>query len=395
MNLLIIPSWYISEKNPIRGVFFRDQALALMKTGHNVTVIDISFNEWKKSLDRKNFKLFNRNDNGIDTYSAIISPLFIPYRFFLARSLIYYLYLVYVYSIISKKGNSFHIIHAHSFRLAGYCSCKLSRKMHIPVVVTEHLSNLMRNSISWSERRLLKYTVDNSDTFICVSSALKEKVKYFTSSQKEIIVVPNLFRFDANNMNKAKISNGFVFFSAGNLIERKRFQFTIDCFAKAFKNNEDVMLLIAGDGVLKEKLQLQIAALNMGERIILLGQLDKKQMESYFAECDIFVLVSAAETFGVVYIEALAFGKPLIGAKNGGAEDIINGNNGILIDVDNEDQLVRAFQKIYADHEKYNGEKISSDCYNRYSPESIANILSDIFTRVVELYRVTNAETIF
>mgnify|MGYP003503500790 CR=1 FL=1 len=75
------------------------------------------------------------------------------------------------------------------------------------------------------------------------------------------------------------------------------------------------------------------------EQIIFLGALSRDDVAKWMNKCDCFVLPSRYETFGVVYIEALASGRPVIGALNGGAEDIINNLNGYLVPIDDIDKL--------------------------------------------------------
>ena len=99
---------------------------------------------------------------------------------------------------------------------------------------------------------------------------------------------------------------------------------------------------------------------------------------------DCFVLPSRYETFGVVYIEALASGRPVIGALNGGAEDIINNLNGYLVPIDDIDKLAEKMLELYKKIDSYNEEEIRSDCLKRFSPEVIVNKIISVYKEVLK-----------
>ena len=81
MNVLIIPSWYPSKGMPINGIFFQDQAIALAKYGHKVTLIDVSFHGRNDTFNPMNFRLNHKADNGVQVYSLKIPSFYILSRF--------------------------------------------------------------------------------------------------------------------------------------------------------------------------------------------------------------------------------------------------------------------------------------------------------------------------
>lgn len=101
-------------------------------------------------------------------------------------------------------------------------------------------------------------------------------------------------------------------------------------------------------------------------------------------KCDAFVLASRYETFGVVYIEALASGKPVIGTFNGGAEDIINENVGILTEIDNVDKLSDAMEYIEKNYKKYNKESLRKYCNDKFSSNVIINKIINVYKEVMK-----------
>jgi len=364
------------------GIFFREQAVALSKAGHNVTVIDVSFHGRKDIFNAKNFRFTYKNDDGVHVYSFKMPSFYILSRITPLYLFIFKTFLFFVFKKLSKKGLKFDIIHAHSFYIAGYIACKLSKKHNIPLVVTEHASSLINANLKKNKQQLLEYTVNHCDTFICVSESLQKNVVKYVKSTQNLLVIPNMFSAIFSYSDKKNDNKEFIFLSVGNLIDSKRHAFTISCFNKAFKDISNVKLRIIGSGILYDKLQKQIQENNLTEKVQLMGYLNREQLKNELNSCNIFVLASTAETFGVVYIEAMACGKPVIATKNGGANDIVNKTNGLLIDVDNEKQLISAFQYMYQNADKFDGKQIASDCYAKYSEEAVVERLEKVYEKI-------------
>jgi glycosyltransferase involved in cell wall biosynthesis len=381
MNILIIPSWYPSKGMPGSGVFFREQALALHNSGHEVFIIDVSFHGRRDFINSKNFRVQIENDQGLRIYSFKIPSFYILSRItsiniFFFKKLLFFLFRK------LRKNHKIDIIHAHSFFPAGYCACLLSKRYKLPLVVTEHSSEVLNAALKKKERPLLNFTVNHCNFFICVSQALKESVLRLTKTNQEIVVIPNIV---SSLFFRQSISNGkrdFTFLSIGNLNKGKRHGFTINCFEEAFKDLPNVKFKIVGDGPEYGVLQRQINEKNMLDRVVLLGRLDREQIKTELDSCNVFVLASAFETFGIVYIEAMACGKPVIATKNGGANEIVDDTNGILIDVDNEEQLIHALRDIYQNVDRYNSLEITNESMEKYSEKVIANQLINIYKMI-------------
>ena len=101
-------------------------------------------------------------------------------------------------------------------------------------------------------------------------------------------------------------------------------------------------------------------------------------------KCDAFVLPSRYETFGVVYIEALASGKPVIGTFNGGAEDIVNQDVGILVEIDNVKKLSNAMEYIRKNNKEYKPEELRKYCTEKFSANVIIKKIINVYKEVIK-----------
>lgn len=380
MTVLVVPSWYRSGGSAQLGSFFREQALALSKYGVNVIVADATLQGRDNILSKDMFRLRKFNDNGVITYSHI-TPALGATRTKFGGIRKYQRNLKILLEYILDDGVDIDIIHAHSFFPAGYSALQLAREYGIPLIVTEHSGGIISNTLDEIKYSWLKETVEESDAFICVGNKLKESIIDLTETKRSIYVIPNMVSTLFHPINKSE-TNEFCFVSVGNLIHSKRFDLTLRAFAKSFACNDRVRLKIIGDGELKNKLISLACELGVNEKVDFLGRLQRESVAREMQKCDAFVLPSDFETFGVVYIEALASGLPVIATRNGGAEDIVTDKNGLLVDIDNVDQLTNAMKTLYNNISDFKKEELSKSCYAKFGEQSVCDRILDVYNSI-------------
>ena len=125
--------------------------------------------------------------------------------------------------------------------------------------------------------------------------------------------------------------------------------------------------------------------MNVKDKIILFGKSNRDKVIYELQKSDVFVLSSIYETFGVVLIEAMACGLPVVSTKCGGPESIItNKNLGELVE-SNIDELSAAMYKVYNNLRAYDNNEISNFVEDNFSEKVIANKLNNILNNVVLL----------
>lgn len=119
----------------------------------------------------------------------------------------------------------------------------------------------------------------------------------------------------------------------GRLVHKKGFDLLIEAFARISHEFPRLQLLIAGDGEERQSLQKLLSRLELRERVKLLGFADRQQTIRLFLGCEFFVLSSRIEPFGIVVLEAMAAGKPVLATRSGGVVDLVQpGVNGLLVE---------------------------------------------------------------
>lgn len=377
MKILFIPSWFPTEENPISGIFFKEQAKALQKNGHTVIVVVIN-KLWslKKIFHYKKLNYVNKStEDGLFIYEYSGYNYF-PRLHSLTKHIFNYR-LNYLYKRIIKDFGKPDILHAHSSLWGGYAAAKLKKRTGIPLVLTEHTTWIGRGLIRKEHLSQIRYAFDSANYLIAVGPSLKKAMQQYTS--KDIDIVPNCI--DINKFSfKLKNNNGespFRFFSLGLLTKIKG----MDLLIKAFSNlkNKNSVLYIGGDGVERIQLEALVNQLNLNSRVHFLGNLSREKVAEQMSLCDSFVLASRYETFGIVYIEALASGKPIIATDCGGPSIIVNKDNGYLVPVDDVHSLSESMELMITEYEKFNPDFIRQDCINRFSEQAIVKKLNSIY----------------
>ena len=380
MHIMFIPSWYSNVRNKVHGSFFKEQALELQKAGVKVTV---AYNEvWPLTMlgkihEEKGLK-YNVED-GLKTYR------YKNYNYIPKNPLMFKVFnkrTEKLYKEIVKKEGAIDIIHAQSSLWGGISAAYIAEKYNIPLVITEHSSVERGPYVKKSYIPFICDSYKKAQKVITVGNGLKNEIESL-SGRQDIEVIGNLVDLSKFTIKKRIKNEKFIFFSLAFLEGEKGFDTLIKSFAKKFKDKEAV-LYIGGDGSQRSWLEALTVENGVKDQIIFLGALSRDDVSKWMNKCDCFVLPSRYETFGVVYIEALASGRPVIGALNGGAEDIINNLNGYLIPIDDIDILAEKMIEVYDNIESYDEEEIRIDCLKRFSPKVIVNKIISVYKEVLK-----------
>ena len=370
MYTLFITRGYPTEKYKTNGIFEYDQAKALVKQGCKVVyaAIDVrSIRRWRKWGIQREYK------DGVHIYAINIPLGRVPKKILRTFS---FLGLKLLYKKIVKEKGVPDILHAH-FTGPAFSASKLKEITDIPLVITEHFSQINREEISEDLFKIAKMAYNKADALIAVSPALAKKIHINFGINP--IYIPNIVDLDVFKYEDKEESEYFNFVSTGNLIETKRMDLTIEAFYRAFGNNPKVTLTIFGQGPERKKLEDLISKYNLNSQVKLMGLCSREEIAKQLKQCDCFVLASQSETFGVAYIEALAMGVPVIATKCGGPEAFVNEKNGLMVNVNDVEELTEALIYMYNNINMYDRKSISIEIQNKFSSEVVANKIINIY----------------
>jgi glycosyltransferase involved in cell wall biosynthesis len=382
MHILVIPSWYPNINNEMSGIFFKEQTEALAKND-NLKVGCIALNESSPFVFRNKYKTYEYIDAKINHVNTVSLLYPMSNRLKTLRSIVRVVLFKILFKRYIKKYGKPDIVHLHSFG-HGELALWVKEVYKIPFVLTEHSSGFARKKYNKKELLYAKNIFNNSSYNIAVSQEFANLLTKIFNLKFNFI--PNSIDVDFFQLKEQKKSKKiFQFINIAFLDKKKNQDLLIEAFARVFKNNKDVTLLIVGDGVEYDNLKSKIIALGMQNQIQLYGRANRSQIRDLFYESDAFVLSSEYETFGVVIIEAMACGLPVISTKCGGPESIItNENLGILCEL-SQKSLSQSMYDMYSNIETYNSPEIRRYVEDCFSSSAVSRQLIKIYKNIVEI----------
>ncbi len=189
----------------------------------------------------------------------------------------------------------------------------------------------------WLTRITLKeadYVLSNSDYLLCQAKKICPEVAVKSRRVENGI---DLKRFD--NFDKYKNNSKYIL-SIGNISFNKGFDILIKAFNRVHFKCPDLNLLIVGEGSGKTKCEKIVSEFGIGDSVKFLGKIKHSKIPMFLRGCEIFVLPSRKEAFGIVLLEAMAVAKSIVATRVGGVPEVVKeGENAILVEPDSPEDL--------------------------------------------------------
>ena len=366
VKVLILPSWYPSKNAPFDGIFIQEQAEALAKAGLEIAVLH---GDMKAAHLLAGNTLSMTIENGVQVFrkSGFALPkanLSLVQRWAKNQKDLFDSY-------VAKNGQP-DIIHAHSF-IAGHLGKYIKAISGVPLLLTEHHSELLQETPNQRYRAFAKDCYASCDRIIAVSDALGKAIQGL--SDTEVVVIPNLVDtniFYPTTESRPK-NNQLNLLAVGSFDENKGFLHLIECLPMLLKHqpNLNIHLDLFGEGPLREKFEARVKALKLEKNVQLHPATSKERLADYYRAADVFCLPSRFETFGIVLIEALACGTPVVASGLGGPQEIINEQNGLHVPFGQSDALAHAIYEIYTSEKKHSSQQLALATKERYGTAAI------------------------
>lgn len=177
-------------------------------------------------------------------------------------------------------------------------------------------------------------------------------------------------------------SDNYTFLVVARLSKIKNLEMVINCFAKVFKGNDNVNLSIVGMGPQERILRAIIKKENMEGQIQLQGIKSNTYVKESMYKSNCLLMLSKYETFGVVVLEALLCGLPVMSTRVGFSLEAISPLNGLLVD-NTKNDISDGLSKIYKNRGKYNRKEIQDDSVKRFGNETFVERITKIYSNLI------------
>jgi glycosyltransferase involved in cell wall biosynthesis len=293
------------------------------------------------------------------------------------------------------------LIHIHHPFVLSSVAIMYSKQLGIPKILTIHtqydqyayyVAPLPQKLTQEVIKKIVSNLADKTDCITTPSESMKALIKNY-GIKNRIEVISNAIKLstfrEKNELECLKISKRYnlkedekIILFVGRVATEKSIDKIIKALAIIKKHGvSKTKLLIVGNGPAKDELTHLVQALGVEEEVIFCGEVNYEEIRYYYKIADVFTMASASESFGIVTIEALASGLPVLAVKAPGAMDILtDGFDGLLTD-DNIEHFAKALEKIIRDPELR--ERLSKGALKTSAKYSI-NMISE---RMLNLYR--------
>ena len=290
---------------------------------------------------------------------------------------------------ITRKINldKVNITHAHSLFIDGYVAYQLKKRKNIEYIVA--IRNMDLNIMFKYMVHLRRDAIEillNAKKVVFISPSYKELVinKYIPKQHRKSIeeksdIIPNgiddfWMKNKFNDKRKYIDNESLNLIFVGKINKNKNIPTIINVVKKINEHGLKCKLNIIGEGLLLEKLKKKYRY----EYIYFLGSKNKEDIIDYYRQADIFIMCSKHETFGLVYVEAMSQGLPIIYTRGQGIDKYFkDGTVGYSVAYNNIDEIIDRISKITSNYEV-----IVNNCLNSFKEfnwNNISNIYKDIY----------------
>ena len=277
-----------------------------------------------------------------------------------------------------------------------------SRFLRVPLLMFAHGTEVFRHK--WATP-LQRTALGVADRVVCVSSYTRSLVEAMGVDPTRLMVVPNGFDFriveryrqGRESGRRGQLDDVFrsgrpTVLTISRLTPRKGIDRVIEAMPAVVSAVPDALYVVAGDGPDRERLEQLRDDSPARDAIQFLGRVSEDEKLECYDRCDVFAMPNRTERgdvegFGIVFLEASAFGKPVIGGRSGGAVDaIVDGETGLLVDPNSVGEIARTVAELLEDGDKSkrlgtNGRmRVESDLSWTSCARSLRSIILDVVT---------------
>ena len=347
MNILIFTTDYKPRAGGIAEHCY-NVANSLSYQGAEVTMLSVKKSGWREFDKQQKFKTYR--------------TLNIPYL----RNM---LFLFYLFQLCMKRRIDY--VYCGITHPCAEVALIFSALLPVKLVVAVHgyevayTGDTIRGKLKNIIKSARAFVYNHCHRIVAVSNYTRENLIESGVRPEKIKVVPNgvdtaVFRPGEQHrdiVGRYQLSNKKIILTVGTLTERKGHDVVIKALPQVLREVPELVYLIPGTGPRKDYLENLVAEMNLQNQVIFLGYVPKNELVQLYNTCDVFIMVSkkvgsSVEGFGIVFLEANACKKPVIGGRSGGVIDAVeDGETGLLVDPENFREIAAGLIRLLKNEE--------------------------------------------
>ena len=350
MRLLFIPSWFPSENNPYAGSFIKRLALDLSEAGIEIIVLHFDYN----------YKTIKQNISSHKINKNLTVHRYLGFQLPKINQSTQNAWVKKCLSVCKKEiaNTTFNLVHSHDY-IGSFVGYALSIQLNIPHLISLHHSDFIERKIPRWRIEKLTAIFNKAASIIVPSQALKESIKidYLINCK----LIPHYIYWGLHPKEKVKKPLKAITVTSH---EKVKNNFGLIEYCKLNNISIDIY------GTVEKSIKAQ-----QTDSIKCKGKVVFTELQKIYHLYDFYISFSHIETFGLTILEALSHGLPVLVKNVSGSRDMVNPDNGMIIDSEN------SYQEFIENYSNYNTQNISSQVQNTFSKELILKKYLEIFKR--------------
>lgn len=264
----------------------------------------------------------------------------------------------------------FDVVHVHTPFVAHAAGSRLARRLGVPLVVTHHthfedyfhhyVPLIPRPWLQALARSVTRRWCDRADRVIVPSSAIAEVLAGY-GVRSPVTVLPTglpLDRLTGGDGAAFRRAHGIpperpTLVHVGRMAREKNVGFLLEVAARVRRQVPDVLLVLAGEGPARAELERRARELELADHTLFVGYLDReRELLDCYRAGDVFVFASRTETQGLVLLEAMALGVPVVSTAVLGTRDVLAAREGAVIVEEDRDAFAGAVVGLLGDRDR-------------------------------------------
>lgn len=290
-----------------------------------------------------------------------------------------------IFRIAAKliKQHNIKVVCIGELNSLGWLGLMLKRLLGVKLICYIHGEEVTTDTPYRNFNRNRKKYLKKADALVAVSKFTRDYlINGFRIPQSKITLIPNGVDLNvfapaeksADLLQRYKLQNKKILLTVGRLVPRKGIDKTLEAMQSVIKQVPDVHYLIVGIGPYQAKLAQLVEQYGLTDYVSFTGKINQDELVLHYQLCDVFIMANRTmpdgdtEGFGLVFLEANACGKPVIGGKAGGAvEAVQHGYNGLSVNGYQSAEIAEATVRLLTDDVLYqtianNGLELVQQC---------------------------------